>query len=83
MVPELARQPFVMPIVSDHQLTNITGLEFTMGGAGSAGLIHRDGLQTETFIVQIHGRQEWVLFSPDQAPCLYRGRRCRRSRSWG
>jgi hypothetical protein len=63
---------FVMPIVSDHKLTNITGLEINMGGAGSAfPLIHYDELQTETFIVQIHGRKEWVLYSQDQTPYMY------------
>jgi histone arginine demethylase JMJD6 len=63
---------FVMPLVSDHKLLHITGLEINMGGAGSAfPLIHYDELQTETFIVQIHGRKEWVLYPQDQSPYMY------------
>jgi cupin-like protein len=63
---------YVLPIVSDHKLCNVTGLEINIGGAGSAfPQIHYDELLTETFVVQIHGRKEWVLYSPDQTPYMY------------
>jgi Cupin-like domain len=70
--PNWLDDPYVLPIVKDHKLLNVTGLEINIGGAGSAfPLIHFDELQTETFVVQIHGRKEWVLYSPDQSPCMY------------
>lgn len=72
--PNWLESRLLKPFVPEHMLTNrAAGLEITMGGAGSAGQIHRHRLQTETFIVQIHGRQESVLFSPEQAPSLYPG----------
>jgi histone arginine demethylase JMJD6 len=68
--PNWLESRLMKPFVPEH-MTGGAGLEITMGGAGSARQIHRHQLQTETFIVQVHGRQESVLYSPDQAPYLY------------
>jgi histone arginine demethylase JMJD6 len=70
--PNWLESPFLRRLASDHNLTNAAGLEITMAGAGSAfPQIHRHRLQTETFVVQIHGREEWVLYGPDQSPSMY------------
>lgn len=71
--PNWLEDPYVLPVVKDHQLLKVSGIEINIGGAGSAfPEIHYDELDTETFIVQIYGRKEWVLYSPDQTPYMYK-----------
>ena len=70
--PNWLESRLLKPFVPEHMLTGGAGLEITLGGAGSSPTIHRHQLQTETFIVQIQGRQESVLYFPDQAPSCYR-----------
>jgi hypothetical protein len=73
--PNWLESRLLKPFVPEHMLmNNAAGLEISMGGAGSEGQIRCQQLQAETFVVQIHGRQESVLYSPDQAPYLYPGK---------
>jgi hypothetical protein len=70
--PNWLEDPNVMRAVRGHLLTKISGIEINIGGAGSAfPEIHYDEMNTETFIVQVYGRKEWVLYTPDQTPYMY------------
>lgn len=71
--PNWLEDPNVLRVVRDHSLLHVSGIEINIGGAGSAfPEIHYDELNTETFIVQIYGRKEWVLYTPDQTPYMYK-----------
>jgi Cupin-like domain len=71
--PNWLEDPNMLRVVRDHALTKVSGIEINIGGAGSAfPEIHYDEFNTETFIVQICGRKEWVLYSPDQTPYMYK-----------
>ncbi|HVW83944.1 MAG TPA: cupin-like domain-containing protein [Bryobacteraceae bacterium] len=63
---------YLLPGLPGFKLRNITGLEMNMGGTGSPfPFLHYDDLWTQTFITQVHGRKDWVLYPPDQTPFMY------------
>jgi histone arginine demethylase JMJD6 len=41
------------------------------GRGGSFPVLHYDGAGTHAFLMQIYGRKQYVLYSPDQEPFLY------------
>jgi Cupin-like domain len=62
----------LLPGVPYHKLHHITGLEVNIGGAHATfPFIHYDDLWTQTFVTQVHGRKEWVLYPPDHTRYLY------------
>src|SRR5262249_26522560 len=62
----------LLPGLPNFKLRNITGLEMNMGGKGSPfPFLHYDDLWTQTFITQVHGRKEWLLYPPDQTTYMY------------
>jgi histone arginine demethylase JMJD6 len=70
--PNWLESPALLPGVPSHKLHYITGLEVNIGGAFSTfPFIHYDDLWTQTFVTQVYGRKEWVLYPPDQTPYLY------------
>jgi histone arginine demethylase JMJD6 len=70
--PNWLDSKYLLPGMPKFKLRNITGLEMNMGGAGSPfPFLHYDDLWTQTFITQVHGRKEWVLYEPDQTPYMY------------
>jgi hypothetical protein len=70
--PNWLDSKYLLPGMPNFKLRNITGLEMNMGGAGSPfPFLHYDDLWTQTFITQVHGRKEWVLYEPDQTPYMY------------
>ena len=80
--PNWLESPALLPGVAWHKLHHITGLEVNIGGAFSTfAFIHFDDLWTQTFVTQVYGRKEWVLYPPDHTPYLYpekRGGNCSR-----
>jgi histone arginine demethylase JMJD6 len=63
---------YLLPGLPGFKLRNITGLEMNIGGTGSPfPFLHYDDLWTQTFITQVYGRKEWVLYKPDQTPYMY------------
>ena len=69
--PNWLDSPALLPGVR-HKLHYITGLEVNIGGAFSTfPVIHYDDLWTQTFVTQVYGRKEWVLYPPDHTPFLY------------
>jgi hypothetical protein len=70
--PNWLESPSLLPKRPDHKLHNITGIEVNIGGAYSTfPYIHYDDLWTQTFVAQVHGRKEWVLYPPDHTARLY------------
>jgi histone arginine demethylase JMJD6 len=70
--PNWLDSKYLLPGLPKFKLRNITGLEMNMGGMGSPfPFLHYDDLWTQTFITQVHGRKEWVLYHPDQTPYMY------------
>lgn len=70
--PNWLDSPYLLPGLPNFKLRNITGLEMNMGGTGSPfPFLHYDDLWTQTFITQVHGRKEWVLYHPDDTPYMY------------
>jgi len=70
--PNWLESPALLPGVPNHKLHHITGLEVNIGGAHATfPFIHYDDLWTQTFVTQVHGRKEWVLYPPDQSAYLY------------
>jgi histone arginine demethylase JMJD6 len=70
--PNWLDSKYLLPGLPGFKLRNITGLEMNMGGTGSPfPFLHYDDLWTQTFITQVHGRKEWVLYHPDQTPFMY------------
>jgi hypothetical protein len=70
--PNWLDSKYLLPGMSNFKLRNITGLEMNMGGAGSPfPFLHYDDLWTQTFITQVYGRKEWVLYEPDETPYMY------------
>jgi hypothetical protein len=70
--PNWLDSPVLLPGVPGHKLHHITGLEVNIGGAFSTfPFIHYDDLWTQTFVTQVHGRKEWVLYPPDHTPFMY------------
>ena len=62
----------LLPGFRGHKLNHITGLEVNLGGAYSIfPTIHYDDLWTQTFVTQVYGRKEWVLYPPDHTAYLY------------
>jgi histone arginine demethylase JMJD6 len=47
-------------------------LEIYIGGeGGSFPVLHYDGAGTHAFLMQIYGRKQFILYSPEQEPFLY------------
>jgi len=47
-------------------------IELYIGGKGGTfPVLHYDGAATHAFLMQIYGRKEFIIFSPDQARYLY------------
>ena len=70
--PNWLDSKYLLPGLSNFKLRHITGLEMNMGGSGSPfPFLHYDDLWTQTFITQVYGRKEWVLYPPDQSPFMY------------
>ncbi len=70
--PNWLDDPTLMPRVPEHKLHQITGLEVNIGGAHAVfPFIHYDDLWTQTFVTQVYGRKEWVLYPPDHTAYLY------------
>jgi histone arginine demethylase JMJD6 len=70
--PNWLDSKYLLPGLPNFKLRNITGLEMNMGGTGSPfPFLHYDDLWTQTFITQVHGRKEWLLYHPDQTPFMY------------
>lgn len=70
--PNWLESPALLPGVPSHKLYRITGLEVNIGGAFSTfPIIHYDDLWTHTFVTQVYGRKEWVLYPPDHTPYMY------------
>lgn len=47
-------------------------IEIYIGGrGGSFPVLHYDGAGTHAFLMQIYGRKEYIIYSPDQEPFLY------------
>jgi histone arginine demethylase JMJD6 len=62
----------LLPGLPNFKLRNITGLEMNIGGTGSPfPFLHYDDLWTQTFVTQVYGRKDWVLYPPDQTPYMY------------
>ena len=70
--PNWLESPALLPGFPDHKLHRITGLEVNIGGASSTfPFIHYDDLWTQTFVTQVYGRKEWVMYPPDHTPYMY------------
>jgi histone arginine demethylase JMJD6 len=70
--PNWLDSKYLLPGLPRHKLRNITGLEINMGGTGSGfPFLHYDDLWTQTFITQVYGRKDWLLYPPDQTPYMY------------
>lgn len=70
--PNWLDSKYLLPGLPHFKLRNITGLEMNMGGKGSPfPFLHYDDLWTQTFITQVYGRKEWLLYHPDQHPYMY------------
>jgi cupin-like protein len=70
--PNWLESTALLPGVPWHKLHHITGLEVNIGGAFSTfPFIHYDDLWTQTFVTQVYGRKEWVMYPPDHTPCMY------------
>jgi histone arginine demethylase JMJD6 len=70
--PNWLDSKYLLPGLPNFKLRNITGLEMNMGGSGSIfPFLHYDDLWTQTFITQVYGRKEWLLYPPDQTPYMY------------
>ena len=70
--PNWLDSKYVLPGMPNFKLRHITGLEMNMGGPGSPfPFLHYDDLWTQTFITQVHGRKEWVLYEHEQTPYMY------------
>jgi len=70
--PNWLDSKYLLPGLSNFKLRHITGLEMNMGGVGSPfPFLHYDDLWTQTFITQVHGRKDWVLYPPEQGPYMY------------
>lgn len=70
--PNWLDSPALLPGVPHHKLHQITGIEVNIGGAYSTfPFIHYDDLWTQTFVTQVYGRKEWVLYPPDHTSYLY------------
>lgn len=70
--PNWLESKYLLPGLPNFKLRNITGLEMNIGGTGSPfPFLHYDDLWTQTFITQVCGRKEWVLYKPDQTPYMY------------
>jgi histone arginine demethylase JMJD6 len=49
-----------------------SAIEIYIGGTGGAfPVLHYDGAGTHAFLMQIYGRKQYVVYSPDQEPFLY------------
>jgi hypothetical protein len=73
--PNWLDSKYLLPGLPNFKLRNITGLEMNMGGTGSPfPFLHFDDLWTQTFITQIYGRKEWVLYHPNQTGYMYPSR---------
>jgi len=49
-------------------------LEFYLGGAGAVfPRLHYDYRHTHAFLMQLYGTKEYLVFAPEQEPCLYPG----------
>lgn len=47
-------------------------IELYIGGKGSSfPVLHYDGAGTHAFLMQIHGRKQYIVYSPDQDPFMY------------
>jgi histone arginine demethylase JMJD6 len=47
-------------------------LEIYIGGKGGAfPVVHYDGAGTHAFLMQVYGRKQFILYSPEQEPFLY------------
>jgi len=70
--PNWLESRYLLPGLPGFKLRNITGLEMNISGTGSPfPFLHYDDLWTQTFITQVYGRKEWVLYKPDQTPFMY------------
>ena len=70
--PNWLDSKYLLPGMSRFKLRNITGLEMNIGGAGSVfPFLHYDDLLTQTFITQVHGRKEWIMYEPSDTPFMY------------
>jgi len=70
--PNWLDSPVLLPGAPGNKLHHITGLEVNIGGAFSTfPFIHYDDLWTQTFVTQVYGRKEWVLYPPDHTPYMY------------
>ena len=70
--PNWLDSKYLLPGMPSFKLRNITGLRLNIAGTGSPfPFLHYDDLWTQTFITQVHGRKDWILYQPDQTPYMY------------
>jgi len=71
--PNWLYSPWLMPGLSSHPLRRIAGIEINLSGPNSTFPegIHYDDLMTQTFVAQVHGTKELILFSPEQTKLIY------------
>lgn len=46
-------------------------LQIFIGPAGTIAWLHEDAIKTHAWSCNFMGRKRWLIFSPDQAPCIY------------
>jgi len=55
-----------------EQLNRGAAIELYIGGAGASfPVLHYDGAATHAFLMQIYGRKQYIVYSPDQTRFLY------------
>jgi histone arginine demethylase JMJD6 len=70
--PNWLASKYLLPGLPNFKLRNVTGLEMNIAGTASLfPFLHYDDLWTQTFITQVCGRKDWVIYPPDQTPYMY------------
>lgn len=71
--PDWLSTSWVMPGISGHPLHRVAGIEINLSGPDSTFPegIHYDDLMSQTFVAQVRGTKQLILFSPEQSHLIY------------
>lgn len=70
-LPNWLPDRYMVKYVSDV-LNRGAAIELYIGGKGAAfPVLHYDGAGTHAFLMQVYGRKQFIVYSPEQEPYLY------------